>query len=291
MQAFHNDLAIKKKYLERVCFHQKQDNLIRGIGWSNGKGCAIGCTLENYNHKQYEIELGIPEWLARVEDILFENMTLEKSKTWPEQFLFAIPTGAILEKIKIPFIIIILISTLMSLNTIAIDKNKFPNISSSIELSKNSINQMIEAHLCACQSKLKAAQILAEKTRAAAREAFRMGEWAALRTPYGGEWLTTLSLWSLLTEKMALAAEWAIAAWEMAAGDTAAWMEWSIPTEAEAWAQAVECAAGVAATLAAERAAGERPAAQEGRKLRQATKEAKYDYFADELLLLLKNAK
>lgn len=75
LQSFHNDIAIKQKYLDRVIAHRKADNIIRGQGWSNGKGCAVGCTLENYDHAQYPIELGIPEWLARVEDTLFEGMT------------------------------------------------------------------------------------------------------------------------------------------------------------------------------------------------------------------------
>lgn len=26
------------------------DNIIRGTGWEDGKGCAIGCTLEKYDH-------------------------------------------------------------------------------------------------------------------------------------------------------------------------------------------------------------------------------------------------
>lgn len=44
--AFHNDPKIKTKYLKRVRAHQKADNLIRGEGWNNGKGCAVGCDME-----------------------------------------------------------------------------------------------------------------------------------------------------------------------------------------------------------------------------------------------------
>lgn len=66
MLSFHNDIAVKQKYLDRVMAHQKADNIIRGTGWSNGKGCAVGCTLENYDHSRYPIELGVPEWLAKI---------------------------------------------------------------------------------------------------------------------------------------------------------------------------------------------------------------------------------
>jgi hypothetical protein len=75
MLSFHNDQAVKDKYVNRVIAHQKADNLIRGTGWNNGKGCAVGCTLESYDHSQYPIELGIPEWLAKLEDTLNDKYT------------------------------------------------------------------------------------------------------------------------------------------------------------------------------------------------------------------------
>jgi hypothetical protein len=67
MHSFHNDPAIKAKYIARTEAHRAADNLIRGTGWENGKGCAVGCTLENYDHSQYPIELGIPAWNRRSE--------------------------------------------------------------------------------------------------------------------------------------------------------------------------------------------------------------------------------
>ena len=92
--AYHGDEKIKIKYVKRMQDHIKADELIRGTGWDNGKGCAVGCTLNRYDHSCYQNELGLPEWLARVEDALFENMSFEKSKTFPLEFLKAIPVGA-----------------------------------------------------------------------------------------------------------------------------------------------------------------------------------------------------
>jgi hypothetical protein len=127
VQAFHNDEQIKQKYLARVKHHREMDNLIRGTGWANGKGCAVGCTLEAYEHNRYETELGIPEWLARVEDTLFEGMPKEDAMFWPERFLEAIPVGANLENVKVPFLIFILESTLDKF-----DHVKFPKIKTAI---------------------------------------------------------------------------------------------------------------------------------------------------------------
>jgi len=93
--AFHGKQEVKDKYVMRVRAHRAADNLIRGTGWdkTQGKGCAVGCTLEGYNHASYETELGIPQWVARMEDYLFENLSHEEAMAWPERFLQAIPVG------------------------------------------------------------------------------------------------------------------------------------------------------------------------------------------------------
>ena len=94
MKAFHDDPAVKQKYLDRVIAHRAADNLVKGKGWEDGKGCAIGCTLESYSHSRYPIELGIPEMLAHLEDCIFEGLPNGDSQQWPERFLSAIELGA-----------------------------------------------------------------------------------------------------------------------------------------------------------------------------------------------------
>lgn len=44
--AFFGDPKIKAKYLRRVKAHYKADEIIKGTYWENGKGCAVGCTIE-----------------------------------------------------------------------------------------------------------------------------------------------------------------------------------------------------------------------------------------------------
>jgi hypothetical protein len=93
MKTYHNDPTIKAKYIARVKAHRIADDLIQGTGWKNGKGCAVGCTLGNYDHSRYPIELGIVEGLARLEDHIFEALSSADAMDWPEQFLSAIPEG------------------------------------------------------------------------------------------------------------------------------------------------------------------------------------------------------
>lgn len=132
MQSFHNDIAVKCKYVARTEKHRKADELIRGTGWDGSKGCAVGCTLEKYDHSQYPIELGLPEWLARVEDTLFEGMSLERAMLWPSEFLLAIPVGVtendFLYKVKAPFIRAMLEGTLKNF-----DNEKFPDVASAVQ--------------------------------------------------------------------------------------------------------------------------------------------------------------
>ena len=99
MKAFHNDQAIKDKYLARVRAHRAADELIRGTGWDGHRGCAIGCTLERYEHARYPIELGVPEQIAYLEDHLFERLPLDLSMAWPERVLSAIRVGADLSRV------------------------------------------------------------------------------------------------------------------------------------------------------------------------------------------------
>ena len=92
--AFHNHPAVKRFYLERVADHRQSDRLIQGLGWKNGKGCAIGCTLGGYDHWRFPGKLGLPVSLAYLEDHIFEALPEKDAMGWPERFLRAIPINA-----------------------------------------------------------------------------------------------------------------------------------------------------------------------------------------------------
>ena len=97
--AFHNDPKIKEKYIARVKAHAEADEIIKGRYWEDGKGRAVGCTIEGEDHNRYEKELGIPAILAHLEDRLFEDMSNEDAMKFPLQFLEAIPVGADLSQV------------------------------------------------------------------------------------------------------------------------------------------------------------------------------------------------
>ena len=99
MLAFHGKQEIKDFYISRVNAHRLADEIVKGVYWEKGKGCAVGCTLHSSKHSAYEIELGIPTILARLEDGIFECLPLNQAKLWPEKFLEAINIGSDLSEI------------------------------------------------------------------------------------------------------------------------------------------------------------------------------------------------
>jgi hypothetical protein len=167
MLAFHNDQAIKDKYLTRVRLHREADEIIKGTYWEDGKGCAVGCTIHSGEHKAYETELGIPQWLARVEDRLFEGMPNKDAKLWPERFLDAIKPGVDLEKVKAPFLIYVLRSALTTF-----DHDKYPK-------SKKAIDDVIQLY--------ESGEIDLDKFREARDAAYAAAAYAAYAAAYAAD--------------------------------------------------------------------------------------------------------
>jgi hypothetical protein len=94
MEAFLGKPDVKEFYIARVRAHREADQLIHGIYWEHGKGCAVGCTVHSGDHSAYERGLGIPRLLARLEDGIFEALPNGDASLWPERFLSAIEVGA-----------------------------------------------------------------------------------------------------------------------------------------------------------------------------------------------------
>ena len=107
-----NDPTLKARLLAEIRAHEEADHLVQGYGYGrmNGhfRGCAIGCALHALNtirgadalhevdaHRRYETELGLPIWLAYLEDHLFERLPAAAARQWPRRFAEAVPVGAV----------------------------------------------------------------------------------------------------------------------------------------------------------------------------------------------------
>lgn len=206
MKSFHNNPKIKAKYLRRVNNHFKADQIVKGSYWENGKGCAVGCTIHSDQHKNYETELGVPEWLARLEDTIFEGLPNDLAKTWPGEFLKAIPIGKDLNSIRSEYVSFVLRSNYENFDVL-----KYSHIKDIIETCANLYDQgkLPEVH----KEEFSAA-------RSSARLAARLAAESAARSiAKSAAGLTTRSAWS------AWSAAWS-AAWSTAG--SAAWaVMWS----------------------------------------------------------------
>lgn len=131
----------KEEFVAEMRAHQEADRLMKGTYWKEdlNKGCAVGCAIHSIakikhlqlnksEHSNYETHLGIPEWLARVEDTIFEGLPDERSKSWPLEFSEAINSGADLDKIKAPFLVMVLKSTLSTF-----DHDQYPDVKNCID--------------------------------------------------------------------------------------------------------------------------------------------------------------
>jgi hypothetical protein len=101
--AYHGDPAIKLKYQQRFAAHRAADQVVQGIGFDKGRGCFVGCTLDNYEHHLFPVELGWPEWLAHLADAIFEGLPAEDAPQFGTDLLEAVPVGTDLEPVKWAF--------------------------------------------------------------------------------------------------------------------------------------------------------------------------------------------
>lgn len=95
MLAFTDTAVTKIQLVESLERHAAVDAFIKGQYWSDGKGCAVGCSLHDFHaepgdHAAYEPLFGIPQVLARLEDGIFEGLPIDAAKEWPLRFARAI---------------------------------------------------------------------------------------------------------------------------------------------------------------------------------------------------------
>ena len=102
--SFHDDQAVKNDIQQRMLGHIERDEVIRSIGFANGRGCAVGCTYDTYNHADVARRSGVPVQLIHLLDYLHENTSDEiwkPKKGMPLAYRFwdAIPVGVDLQPV------------------------------------------------------------------------------------------------------------------------------------------------------------------------------------------------
>ena len=114
MLAFGDTAVTKIQLVESLERHAAVDAFIKGRYWSDGKGCAVGCSLHDFHaepgdHAAYEPLFGIPQVLARLEDGIFEGLPIDAAKEWPLRFARAVRPGADLTSVWPKFAVWLLV--------------------------------------------------------------------------------------------------------------------------------------------------------------------------------------
>ena len=223
MTAFHGRQEIKDKYLARVAAHRAADQMIHGVGWDNGKGCAVGCTLEAYDHARYESELGIPRMLAHLEDCIFEGLENGEAQAWPERFLAAIRPGADLSLVGWKFLAWLVPLTLERYATKDVAVASEATVSILASLSRG---EEISASAARSAAEWSAASAASAAERSAARSA-EFAASAARSVARSAEFAASAA-WSAARP----AAEWSAAEWSAASARSAEFAAWSAASAA-----------------------------------------------------------
>lgn len=123
MLSYHNDANLKDLIVQEMKNHQLNDQFIKGTYEEEidgkFKGCAVGCAIDSFNiklgksylnndHEAFEEAIGVPQWLAYLQDRLFEKLPNEKSVQFAIDFLDSIPVGVNLNPVKWKFCAFIL---------------------------------------------------------------------------------------------------------------------------------------------------------------------------------------
>jgi hypothetical protein len=173
--SFHGKQVVKDFYVNRVNEHAKADEIVKGYYWKGGKGCAVGCVIYSSRYEDYETELGLPAWLAALQDTLFENLPNGYAKKFAVDFLVAIPVGKNLNKAKWRFVSSGLEQDLQIVRELKIDDKLKKQVLEAVEQCKQVHDRAIETDIWN-DLEAKSAEVACDLAgRAAATEALAAG--------------------------------------------------------------------------------------------------------------------
>jgi len=97
--SYQNDPKVKEMFQARFDQHRVADEVLQGTGFSGGRGCFIGCTMNEYNHESFAKQIR-PQWLAHLADSIFEGLPAIEAPQFGTDLLEAIPIGKDLEPVQ-----------------------------------------------------------------------------------------------------------------------------------------------------------------------------------------------
>jgi len=99
-QAFHNKESLKQEIISRMKEHIELGQLVQGEGYDkfSGKGCAVGCSINCYDHQSFADTLGVDIWIAQIYDSIHEDINVKHIAKFNIDFLNSIPIGMTIQQ-------------------------------------------------------------------------------------------------------------------------------------------------------------------------------------------------
>ena len=154
LQAWHNDVSLKTKMLQKAKEHREADEYSKGTygRYEEGefKACSVGCSVRDLDperniehlgdHEYLAEQLGVPLFITKIQDTIFERLSEGESMKWTERLFEAIPVGADLTSVMPRFLL-----SLMKRNIQNFDKEEDTEAYSAIEAVIKVLSDWVDA--------------------------------------------------------------------------------------------------------------------------------------------------
>ena len=118
--AWHSSAEMKARFVAAAIEHREADRYLKGT-YAEGAGaafraCSVGCSLATVygemaagvrthsDHRFLSETLGVPEFVTRLQDLIFEGLPDGQAVKWTERLFLSIPIGADLSLVQPAFL-------------------------------------------------------------------------------------------------------------------------------------------------------------------------------------------
>ena len=105
LHAYHADSTVKAAYVKRFADRRAAGNVFQNVGSDSLHGSFIGCLLNANQPEWLPIDVGWPVWFGELVEAIFGGLPRDGAIQFGAETLEAVPVGANLELVRIPFLL------------------------------------------------------------------------------------------------------------------------------------------------------------------------------------------
>ena len=105
LRAYHADSAVKAAYVKRFADQRTTGNVVQNVVFDSLHGGFIECLLNADQPEWLPIDVGWPVWFGELAEAIFGGLPIDEAIQFGAEALEAVPVGANLEFVRIPFLL------------------------------------------------------------------------------------------------------------------------------------------------------------------------------------------